>query len=143
MTGSPFGVRVEQLHHVADIVLDTSQGLPIPRKNFAYHRNATVSIGLDDQGVTEIDLDAERRLDVRKVRDQHRVGAGLRHRSDHLLHRLDPLRPRRRHWHARDWNKRFDQQCIGWLDSTERKPSGLEGTAQTTPQHLADWNAAI
>src|SRR5262249_2494638 len=59
------------------------------------------------------------------------------------LHRLDPLWPRRRHWRARDRNKRFDQQRIGCLDSTECKPSGLEGTAQTAPQHLADRNAGI
>src|SRR6266404_4539855 len=100
-------------------------------------------VGLDDRGIAEVDLEAERCLDVRKVRDQHRVGAGLRHRGDHLLHRLDPLWPWRRHWRARDWNKRLDQQRIGCLDSSERQPSGLEGTAQTAPQHLADRNAGI
>jgi hypothetical protein len=40
--------------------------------NFAHRRNATMPIGFDDRGIAEVDLDAERRLDVRKVRDQHR-----------------------------------------------------------------------
>jgi hypothetical protein len=60
---------------IAFIALDTSQGRPISRKNFSHHRNATMPIGLNDHGIAEIDLDAERRLDARKVRDQHRVGA--------------------------------------------------------------------
>jgi hypothetical protein len=102
------------------IVLDTSQGRPISRKNFAYDRNATMPVGLDDRGIAGVDLGAERCLDVRKVRDQHRVGASLWHRGDHLLHLLDPLWPWRRHWRVRDWNKRLDQQRIGCLDSSER-----------------------
>jgi hypothetical protein len=32
------------------------------------HSNATTPIGLDDRGMAEVDLDAERRLDVWKVR---------------------------------------------------------------------------
>jgi hypothetical protein len=34
---------------------------------FADHCNATTPIGLHDRGITEVDLDAERRLDVWKV----------------------------------------------------------------------------
>src|SRR5262249_16423550 len=60
------------------ILSSTPQGRPISRKNFAHHRNATMSVGLDDRSVAEVDLDAERRLDICKVRDQHRVGASLR-----------------------------------------------------------------
>jgi hypothetical protein len=35
---------------------------------FADHCNATTAIGLDNRGIAEVDLDAERRLDVWKVR---------------------------------------------------------------------------
>jgi hypothetical protein len=35
---------------------------------FADHCNATMPIRLDDRGIAEVDLDAERRLDVWKVR---------------------------------------------------------------------------
>jgi hypothetical protein len=35
---------------------------------FADHCNATTPIGLDDRGIAEVNLDAERRLDVWKVR---------------------------------------------------------------------------
>jgi hypothetical protein len=53
---------------------------------FADHCNATTPIGLDDRGIAEVDLDAERRLDVWKVRS-------VQPKPDHVRPQLRKLEP--------------------------------------------------